>query len=656
MITTFFGTCCCKKEEPTNTCAKFAASVMDAACPASVLIEGDFTFEVFTAGGSSRGCLGMPTTRPLWGKVRRGPIRINSVLHRVRCNQNTPYLTEYKIQETCTEGCNNDATDYPLLCPDDCSTYNTGCRTYIARENPCDDSNHTDEIGTELTCNLLMALPVTSERRMPCTGVQFYTCSHFGGSDGYTSLPATGNVTIVTPLREDSHELVAPLLPTSAATGSPYFLEACPSCFNIDFPVFGPFSPSFPACTGTARCTSKVIACPSCDFTVEENCVLPHLRAAVTGVTCYTVKDAYNNCAETWIHIALPEIFSGPWRDGDPFIPGQINNIKRTPAGIASYYPKLLSAGDPNNASNFDNSEGIIRASGTEGYRYPFTWAKKITTVPECIPQGQYVMFGNMGSGLTPTVYNRCQATCVGTNSAGQSLTYQSTSEDFTLPFTGCLNYFQRTAPFETCFEMYYATGDGSNYYGDGTIPQIGVTCSDPWCCCRPARVWTYRSNESNSCDSDAPGYPVITGPRDPRICHTFNAKPFPQYTNVSELTRYYAHNHPRNECTKGLGGGFVVRDRNHPLWTCTGYRCCGDPWDCAINAEDGLYVIPCGGLGYTEDTRVYSCPDPTGGPLHELRCPTGTCLYNIMPHGLTTHIYVHLLREFPPTLQLTWL
>lgn len=655
-----FGSCCCGTGVPSGSCAEFALATLTADCPATVTISGDFNFEFYTAGGSSRGCLGMPTTRPLWGKVRRGKIPVISKLHRVICNGNTPYITEYKIQETCMGGCgDNDSTNYPLLCPDNCTAPaygSAGCRTYIARENPCTNPNHSDQIGTEISCNKLMGLDITSQRRMPCTGVIFHTCSHFGGSDGYKHTPATSQFysssqNQPTPSKEDAHELLAPGLPSVIVpTGGTFDTTTCPTCFSIRKPIFGPFSNGFPACTGTAVCTSKVVSCEECSFDINEVCVLPHLRAAVTGVTCYTVKDSYNNCVEAWIHIALPELFSGPWRSGDPFVPIGINNV--FPGGSPGY-PKLLTAAFANgdHASVWENSEGFIRPSGADTYQYPFTWGRQITTTPKCIPAGQYVMFGNMGSGLIPTVFNRCQATCVGTNSSNQTLNYSSITEDFTQPFTGCLAYFDRNAPFDTCFEMYFATGyvEGP---GDGTLPLIGVTCSDPQCCCRPWRTAEYQKDaEIEACIENIFG---TSGPADPTICHTFNAKPFPKYTNVDQLTRYYAHNHPRNNCTKGIGAGFIVRDRNHPLWTCTGYSCCGSAMDCAVQ-DEGL-LLQCGGIDFeAPDTRVYNCTNPQGGANLELRCPTGTCMYNIKPHGLTTHAYVHLLREFPADLDLKW-
>lgn len=656
MITPAYG-CCCETAEPSGGCSYFAASVFNAACPARVTVEGDFTFEVFTAGGSSRGCLGMPTTRPLWGKLRRGQIHVSTTLHRVRCNLSTPYITQYKIQKSCVDCTDNDP-NYPLLCPDDCSTYATGCRTYIARENPC-AGDSTDEIGTEITCEMLMGLGITSERRMPCTGVQFHTCSHLGGSDGYTVLPGTGQWPIPPnppSAGDDAIEKNAPLTATSAATGAPFDPHGCPTCFAIDKPIIGQLSPNWPSCTGTARCTSQVVSCEPCNFTVQENCVLPHIRAAVTGVTCYTVKDAYLNCVEAWIHIPLPELFSGPWRSSDPFVPTGIPNIKPSPAGTAHKYPRLLSAASTGlMASRFDNSEGFIRPSGQVVYNYPFSWAKKISTTPECIPQGQYVMYGNMGSGLAATVLNRCTTTCTGTNSLGQTLTYTSTTEDFTQRFTACDNYFYRVPPFNNCFEMYRATGT-AEAPGDGSLPRIGVVCSDPYCCCRPWQTANYRSNNAFGVQECEDVLLSVAGAADSGICKTYPSKPFPQYTNVDQLTRYYSYNVPRNECTKGIGGGFVIRDRNHILWTCTGFRCCGTGWQCAVQAtENDPFDVPCAGLQYEGETRVYQCADPTGGPAITLRCPTGTCLYNLQPHGLTTHIYVHLLREFPASLTLTW-
>jgi len=663
-----FGSCCCAETPPVvGGCQNFAATVLDPRCPPRVQIEGDFTFEVFIAGGSSRGCLGMPTTRPLWGQLRRGSIRVSSVLHRVRCNGNTPWLNFYKIQKTCT-GIECADPEWPLLCDHNCLEigYSTGCRTYIARENPCDDPRIADEIGTEITTAMLMGLPVQSERRMPCTGVTYNTCSHFLGSDGYRSLPATG---LSPAYKEDAIEFSSPgTFGQSQPTGGPVDINDCPTCFGLRKPVFG--GPVFGACTGHAICTSKVVTCPECSFTPNITGITPHLRAAVTGITCYTVKDAFNNCVDAWIHIPPPELFSGPWRSEiDPYVPTGIKNIYPAPSTQTPYYPKLLSSLTPNSASVFDNSEGIgkgfnLDPSGVKTYQYPFTWGRKITTIPECIPAGDYVMFGNMGSGLTPTVFNRCQATCTGTNSAGQTLNYSSTTEDFTQPFLACTGYFVRTPPFETCYEMYYATGNGSpgQGFGNGEIPQIGVTCSDPWCCCRPARLWTWFQDEFGICQENWPGYPIITGPRDPRICRTYNAKPFPAYTKVEELTEYYRNNFPRNNCNWGMGGKFVVRDRNIPLWTCTGFGCCGPTGACVAWFDPEFVGVPgfdvvCGGLSYEEGSNtLYNCADPTGGAAHYKACGTGTCMYNILPHGYTTHMYVHMLREFPQSLQLTWL
>jgi hypothetical protein len=674
-----FGSCCCTGASPTGGgCQNFAARVLDPACPPRVQIEGDFTFEVFIAGGSSRGCLGMPTARPLWGTLKRGTIHVTSVLHRVQCNGNTPWLNLYKIQTSCTGGLACDDPDWPLLCDHNCSSYATGCRTYIARENPCGSPPNitsliADEIGTEITTSMLMGLPVQSERRMPCTGVGYFTCSHFQGSDGYTNLPATGTTQAIGGgrLYEDAIEKTPPGTLGVAATGGPVAFSDCPTCFGLDKPVFG--VPGTASCTGTARCTSKIVTCSDCSFTPIVTGITPHLRAAVTGITCYTVKDAYNNCVEAWIHIPPPELFSGPWRAGvDPYIPTGIKNIFPSPAEQTAYYPKLLSAlafDAPRNASMYDNSEGIGKAeflypSGVKAYYFPFTWGRKITNVPECIPSGDYVMFGSMGSGLTPTVYNRCLATCTGTNNLGQTRTYYSTEEDYTQPFLACTGYFVRTAPFETCYEMYYATGNGFTGagYGDGSFPQLGVTCNDPWCCCRPATTWTWFKDEFGQCQENWSGYPVISGPRDPRICRTYNAKPFPGYTKIEELTEYYRNNFPRNNCNWGMGGKFVVRDRNIPLWTCTGFTCCSPTGACNTWFDPELVGVPgmdvpCGGLSYrSESDLLYSCQNPTGGPANHKACGIGTCMYNVQPHGYTTHMYVHMLREFPASLQLTWL
>ena len=629
MITTAFD-CCCESPAPIGGCPFFAASVFNAACPAKVTIEGDFTFELYTSGGHSRGCLGMPNTGPLWGKKRRGPLHVTSTLYRVECNLSTPFFTQYYIQKSCTGTCATDHNRGPLLCIDDCPVP-TGCRTYTAREDPCDE-NYNDEIGTEITKGMLLGMPLVDTRTMPCS-TQFVSCSHFLGADGYITTPAPNN-----PPPNGTTSIVQ-----STATGSP--LQFCPSCFQLDAPVLGEVNVQeiAPACTGAAICKSTPVYCQPCSYDINENPIVPHLRAAVTGISCYTIKDSNNNCVEAWIHISPPVIFAGPWRNGDPYVPVGIPNIP--PGGSPSSYPRLLT----------QLSEGIVTPTGN-AYLYPFTYAKQVISTPQCIPNGSYVMFGNMGSGLTPTLLNRCEGPCSGTNGANQTLYYSSTNEDFTTAFTACLPYFIRTVPFTGCYGLYQGAGPGDFPKNYGTATPL-VACSTPQCCCRPYQqcTWTKYLVPGSSPSQWMCQEPIVSciGEADPPICRAYDLKPFPVYTNLGQVTEYYANDFPRHPCRRGLGGSWEIRDRDIVTATCSYFGCCGSGYQCSDwdpDISEVIGPIVCGGIPWeiAPLDKIYTC---NGG----LTCPTGTCMYNSYPHGFSTHVYVHLLREFPAQITLTW-
>lgn len=628
MITSAFGSCCCAPTgAPSGSCAKFAASVFDAACPASVVVAGDFTFECFTAGGHSRGCLGMPATEPIWGKLKRGTINVSTTLYRTQCGGSTPYITTYRIQSSCVPGCTPEQYN-PLLCNYNCPSP-TGCRTYTTRENPCsqpEDVTDCDEVGTRITRSMLNALPVVSSREIPCNEA-YYACTHFLGSDGYRD-----NIPVVHTETGMAGFSTNPLTALGQPRNSGLIPEedGCPSCWYTDKPPFGVPWMGGLVCTGTARCSSTGFTCVQCSWDIEDTPIVPHLRAAVTGLTCYTIKDENNNCFDSWIHFPPPVIFSGPWIAGDPYVPAGIPNLK--PGGVSTSYPRLVSP-----------SEGLVAPYWCPGgftHIYPFTYGKKIISTPECIPNGNYVMFGNMGSGLNPTVLNRCAGACTGLNDSAASLVYSSISDDFTLPFGGCNGYYLRTIPFTGCWDLFQSTGLGE------FAAQPLVSCPVSQCCCRQAVTFLYDEVFDGDSSWCVENDPVFQGSADPPICKSYPYKQVPVYTNLSQVTNYYANNHPRHDCRRGVGGSWSVREKNITTATCSYYTCCGQGL-CANSEPELENIIPCGGLAW--ETPLFAC---TGANYY---CPNKTCMYNPMPHGFTTKVYVHLLRPFPSTLSLTW-
>jgi hypothetical protein len=595
--------CLCKSGETQpegvgQGCKQFAASVFLPECPPRILVSANIEFEYWSAGGFNRGCKGMLYADPIWGRLRKGSIPVSSKLYRVQCNGTTPYSIEYKRQNTCLASpppeFQGNATCNPvdaLICPDRCQIP-TGCRGYVGRDSdsPCAGTT-TDRMGTEITKSLLLGLPLAETREHQCNEV-YYSCTHLlGGS--------------------------------------------CSGCSqNPVIPGVNPYAgPDDTQCSGNYECTSDSYSCPACTFDIEEDPVVPHIRCAFDKTFCYTIKDFYTNCVDTFIHIPKPKLFVSEWRPGDPWIASNTQApyiVPIQPPATGFFYP-------------FISSLTHLRQGTFPGYSdpYPFTWGRRITNLPMCIPQGSYTMYGNMGSGLSPTVLNRCAGSCVGTNSLGGSLNFNFDDQNFTAAFTACNDYWDKNCGWLGCAGLV-----------QGASPSFAACANNaPQCCCRPYQyeIWNETPiGELYFCSSS----PDITfgGSPDPPVCYTLESSNlatssiYPcERDGPSKVLEYLGHDSPLNQCRQGDVIYWDQEEYDYTTVECDYWECCDSNQFC-FDATDEFGLEPfCGVKGWE------NCNGET------INCPAQTCDVQPMPFPMQTKSAVSIVRPFTNQISVLW-
>ena len=589
--------CLCKtnNEEPGGPgqgCKQFAASVFLPECPPRIKVTANVTFEYWSAGGFNRGCKGMLYADPIWARLRRGTINVSSRLYRVQCNGTTPYSIQYKRQNTCPAGqppeFQGNATcgvNDTLICPDRCQVP-TGCRGYFGRDSdsPCVGAT-TDFMGTEITKAMLTGLPLVETRETECNQ-HFYSCTHLLGAN----------------------------------------CSGCSVDPDIPFGLFG--NPDPHPCSGYYTCASTGYSCPPCTFDVLEDPVVPHIRCAFEKTFCYTIKDFYTNCVDTFIHIPKPILFVSKWRVGDPWI-GPVNGGYPTqPAATGFFYPwvnNLYRTTDGNPINSYTTI-------------YPFTWGKRITNAPMCVPEGQYNMYGNMGSGLTPTPLNRCSGVCVGTNSLNQTLNFVFDDQNFTSTFTACNDYWVKNCGSNFCAgyvrgPLYAEEPSGVN----GLYQCTGL--QTPQCCCRPYQyqIWDLTPiGDQWYCADNSIEY---GGPADPPVCwmqeSLFGIHPCTR-SGPEKVLEYTGHDSPLNQCRQGDVISWSQEEYDYTTEDCDYWQCCSSSEYCF---DEGL------GCG----TKSYNGCDGI------VNCPPNTCDVSASPFGFQTESSVAITRPFDSQITVEW-
>jgi len=596
--------CLCKtnNEEPGGPgqgCKQFAASVFLAECPPRINVTADLTFEYWSEGGYGRGCKGMLYSDPIWGRLRRGTINVSSRLYRVQCNGTTPYSIEYKRQNTCPAGAppgfQGNATCNPvdaLICPDRCQVP-TGCRGYVGRDSdsPCSGTT-TDYMGTEITKAMLLGLPIVEEREHECNE-PYFSCTHLlGGS-----------------------------------------CSGCSTDPNIPGGIFASPGPPNP-CSGNYECTSTSYGCPECTFDILEDPVVPHIRCAFEKTFCYTVKDFYTNCVDTFIHIPKPKIFVSKWRVGDPYIDplSTLGVIPTQPAATGFFLPLVY------NLYHYS-------PFSLQGYPdpYPFTYGKRIVNVPMCIPNGSYNMYGNMGSGLSITPLNRCTGVCVGTDSLGSGLNFAFDNQDFTTRFSACDEYWTKNCGWNFCAG--YVRGP---LFAEEPGCAVQCACTGllaPQCCCRPHeyQIWNVTPVGDEYYCSASPEIEYGGNP-DPPVCwmqvSELNNTSGCQRSGPDKVLEYLGHDSPLNQCRQGDVIIWNQEEYDYTAEECDYWQCCDSNARCFDPIAE--FAPSCGLKSYISCTgTVY--------------CPTNTCDIQAMPFGFHTKSAVSISRPFPSQISVSW-